>query len=60
MQAAIEACGYATLNLGYASRRKSLQALAEDVHPAIERFADSTGGSIHFVGHSMGGLLARA
>ena len=60
MQTAIEAAGFATLNLGYASRRKSLEALAEDIHPAISRFADGIEGSIHFVGHSMGGLLARA
>ncbi len=59
MQAAIEASGFTTLNLGYASRRKSLEALAEDIHPAIERFDDGLEGSIHFVGHSMGGLLVR-
>jgi pimeloyl-ACP methyl ester carboxylesterase len=59
MQTAIEASGLATLNVGYASRRKTLQALAEDIHPAIERFVDRTEGSVHFVGHSMGGLLAR-
>jgi pimeloyl-ACP methyl ester carboxylesterase len=59
MQAAVEAEGYATLNLGYASRSKALQALAEDIHPAIERFAESIEGSVHFVCHSMGGLLAR-
>jgi pimeloyl-ACP methyl ester carboxylesterase len=59
MQAAVEAEGYATLNLGYASRSKALQALAEDIHPAIERFAESIESSVHFVCHSMGGLLAR-
>jgi pimeloyl-ACP methyl ester carboxylesterase len=47
------------LNLGYASRHKSLEALAEDIHPAIGRFAEKTQNSIHFVGHSMGGLLIR-
>ncbi len=60
MQAAIEGCGFATLNLGYASRRKALEQLAEDIHPAIEGFAAGIEGSIHFVGHSMGGLLTRA
>jgi len=60
MQAAIEGCGFDTLNLGYASRRKALEQLAEDIHPAIEGFAAGIEGSIHFVGHSMGGLLARA
>ena len=59
MQAAIEASGFATLNVGYASRRKTLERLAKDIHPAIQCFADGTEGSIHFVGHSMGGLLAR-
>jgi pimeloyl-ACP methyl ester carboxylesterase len=59
MQAALEGASYATLNLDYASRRKALEALAEDIHPAIQRFADGIDGSVHFVCHSMGGLLAR-
>ena len=59
MQAALENAGFATLNLDYASRRKALEALAEDIHPAIQRFADGVDGSVHFVCHSMGGLLAR-
>jgi pimeloyl-ACP methyl ester carboxylesterase len=59
MQRAIEGEGYAALNLGYASRRKTLEALAEDIHPAIELFASGLTGSIHFIGHSMGGLLVR-
>ena len=59
MQTALEGCGFATLNLDYASRRKALEALAEDIHPAIQRFADGIDGSVHFVCHSMGGLLAR-
>ena len=59
MQKAIEAAGFATLNPGYASRSKPLETLAEDIHPAIERFAGGIDGSIHFACHSMGGLLAR-
>ena len=59
MQTALEGRGFVTLNQDYASRRKALEALAEDIHPAIERFADGVDGSVHFVGHSMGGLLAR-
>ncbi|WP_027583524.1 alpha/beta fold hydrolase [Bradyrhizobium sp. Ai1a-2] len=59
MESAIERAGYATLNLDYASRRKALEALAEDIHPAIEAFAGHLGGQVHFVGHSMGGLLTR-
>jgi pimeloyl-ACP methyl ester carboxylesterase len=59
MQIAVEAAGFATLNLGYASRRKPLEALATDIHPAIAHFAGGIEGPVHFVGHSMGGLLAR-
>ncbi|CAN7359668.1 alpha/beta fold hydrolase [Bradyrhizobium sp. LjRoot220] len=59
MQAAIEAAGFATLNAGYASRHHALEALAEGIHPAIAQFTADTQGQIHFVGHSMGGLLAR-
>src|ERR1700730_16550748 len=60
MQTAIEASGFVTLNLDYAIRRKALESLAEDIHPAIELFSSGIEGSIHFVGHSMGGLLTRA
>jgi hypothetical protein len=46
MQAALEAAGFATLNVGYASRSKPIEALAEDIHPAVERFAESLDGSV--------------
>ncbi|MGF6307848.1 pimeloyl-ACP methyl ester carboxylesterase [Bradyrhizobium sp. i1.8.4] len=59
MELALRDAGFATLNLDYDSRRKPLDALAEDIHPALDRFAQSLDGSVHFVCHSMGGLLAR-
>lgn len=59
MQVALERAGFTTLNLDYLSRSKALEALAEDIHPAIQHFADRINGSVHFVCHSMGGLLAR-
>ena len=59
MQLALEGAGFTTLNLDYASRRKALEGLAEDIHPAIQPYADRIDGSVHFVCHSMGGLLAR-
>jgi pimeloyl-ACP methyl ester carboxylesterase len=59
MERALRARGFATLNLGYASRKKTLEALADDIHPAVRDFADRLDGPLHFVGHSMGGLLAR-
>lgn len=59
MRRAIEAAGFSTLNVGYASRHKPLETLADDIHPAITDFIGSRDGAIHFVCHSMGGLLAR-
>ena len=59
MELALRAAGFATLNLDYDSRRKPLDALADDIHPPIDRFAHSLDGAVHFVCHSMGGLLAR-
>jgi pimeloyl-ACP methyl ester carboxylesterase len=59
LERSLQQAGLATLNLTYASRKKPLEQLAEDIHPAITRFAKSIDGPLHVVGHSMGGLLAR-
>ncbi len=59
MQRAIAVAGFATLNLDYPSRKQPLGRLAADIHPAITRFAGGFDGPIHFVAHSMGGLLTR-
>jgi pimeloyl-ACP methyl ester carboxylesterase len=56
---ALQRRGYATLNLNYPSRKKPLEELAEDIHGPITAFAEQRDGAIHFVAHSMGGLLAR-
>jgi pimeloyl-ACP methyl ester carboxylesterase len=60
MQAALETSGFATLNLGYRSRHQPLEALAEAIHASVTLFAERIDGPIHFVAHSMGGLLTRA
>jgi len=54
---ALRQVGFATLNLDYASRKKPLEALAEEIHLPVAAFAQHHG-PIHFVAHSMGGLLA--
>ncbi|WP_257168544.1 alpha/beta fold hydrolase [Bradyrhizobium sp. SRS-191] len=55
----LQRAGFATLNLDYESRKKPLERLAEDIDPAIADFAAAIDGPVHFVTHSMGGLLAR-
>ncbi len=59
MEAALQAAGYATLNPDYRSRHRPLEVLVEELHPEIEAFAAATPGRVHFVTHSMGGLLVR-
>jgi pimeloyl-ACP methyl ester carboxylesterase len=59
LERALRATGFATLNVDYASRSKPIAALADDIHPAIARFAERET-PLHFVSHSMGGLVARA
>jgi hypothetical protein len=58
MERALQRSGFATLNLDYASRKRPLELLAEDIHPGVTAFAGNVG-ELHFVTHSMGGLLAR-
>jgi pimeloyl-ACP methyl ester carboxylesterase len=55
----LKRAGYQVLNLGYRSTRKPIEELAADIHPAIENWANPLSGKIHFVGYSMGGLVAR-
>ena len=59
LERALRGAGFATLNLDYPSREKPLDPLADHIHPAVAGFADLHKGPIHFIGHSMGGLLAR-
>jgi hypothetical protein len=40
IERALRASGFATLNIDYASRSKPIAALADDIHPAIARFAE--------------------
>jgi pimeloyl-ACP methyl ester carboxylesterase len=59
LERALQRAGFATLNVGYPSRKRPLELLAADIHCAVARFAEEIDGPVHLVGHSMGGLLAR-
>ncbi len=52
--------GFVTHNVGYPSRKKSVETLARQVlPPAITACRESGARAIHFVTHSMGGILVR-
>ncbi|UFZ04313.1 alpha/beta fold hydrolase [Bradyrhizobium ontarionense] len=55
----LQRAGFATLNIDYESRKKPLELLAEDIRAAVSDFAARLDGPVHFVTHSMGGLLAQ-
>ncbi len=57
---AIHAAGFEVCNLNYPSRQQPLERLVEHLHAQAGDFIAAPGGPIFFVGHSMGGLLARA
>jgi triacylglycerol lipase len=52
--------GFCIVNIGYPSREKTIQELSVDVIPlAIEHCRKLNASRIHFVTHSMGGILVR-
>lgn len=52
----LRAAGYAVVNWGYPSTKYKLSELAEKLDEQVERFPDY---KIHFVTHSMGGIVVR-
>jgi triacylglycerol esterase/lipase EstA (alpha/beta hydrolase family) len=56
----LEREGFAVLNVDYKSRRKTLDDLAREVRETLSRsFEAAAAPRLHFVTHSMGGLVAR-
>ncbi len=60
MQNALEEYGYDVVNVGYPSTQHSIEYLsAEELGPAIEICCTEPEGRVHFVTHSMGGIVLR-
>jgi pimeloyl-ACP methyl ester carboxylesterase len=60
LEQALVAAGYRVLNLDYPSREQDLAEIVEGLHGPIRAFETELTGELHFVTHSMGGLVARA
>ena len=60
MEKALKSAGYRVVNVGYPSRTRTIQELSKKfVKEAVQACQDSNSDKIHFVTHSMGGILVR-
>jgi pimeloyl-ACP methyl ester carboxylesterase len=60
LEGAARSAGHTVVNLGYPSRDKPIQALAEDViNRSLQQCRSANAEQIHFITHSLGGILVR-
>ncbi len=56
----LKAAGYVVHRVGYGSFNRSIEEIQEEVFEQIETVRAEQNGKLHFVGHSLGGLLVRS
>ena len=60
MEKSLTSVGYNVVNVGYPSRSKSIRELSgESILPPVQMCQNSKAEKIHFVTHSMGGIMVR-
>ena len=59
MERALGERGYRVVNLAYPSRERTIEELSRDLHERILECCAEQSGPVHFVTHSMGGILVR-
>ena len=59
LETRLEGAGYRVVNFGYPSRSEPLEALTDSLESAVRECCSEAGGRLHFVTHSMGGVLVR-
>lgn len=59
LERALAADGYAVLNLRYPARKQGIEALAEHLGRAVMEGRPGPGRRVHFVTHSLGGMVVR-
>ncbi len=60
MQETLTNAGYHTVNLNYPSTKKTIESIAgEDFPPALEQCRGFNPAAVHFVTHSLGGIVVR-